>query len=130
MCDDRPMAQDGTGETLDLLPALTEEEYLAEVLRSAPRFGLLTQPCEALLLGALGLAGEAGEVADLVKKYCYHAHLLDRARLIDELGDVLWYLTWLCHSLDTSLVAVMLGNITKLRARYPAGFDPQRSQSR
>jgi NTP pyrophosphatase (non-canonical NTP hydrolase) len=118
------------GEWLDPQPALTEEEYVAEVLHSAPSLRTFTQPEEALLLGALGLCGEAGEVADLVKKYRYHAHQLDRAHLFDELGDVLWSLTWRCHTLDSGLGAVMLANVTRLRARYPQGFDPARSQMR
>ena len=101
------------------------------MLRSAPLSDVLAQPeRDGLLLGALGLAGAAGEVADLVKKHCYHGHPLDQARLLDEMGDVLCSLTWLCHVLDTSLGAVMLGNVTKLRAGSPHGFEPQRSKPR
>lgn len=39
----------------------------------------------------LGLCGEAGEVADIVKKHLGHGHPLDRDKLIEELGDLLWY---------------------------------------
>jgi NTP pyrophosphatase (non-canonical NTP hydrolase) len=40
---------------------------------------------------ALGLVGEAGEVADYLKKVAYHGHVLDKDKLCKELGDALWY---------------------------------------
>ena len=42
------------------------------------------------VMAALGLTGEAGEFADLVKKWYAQGHPLDRARMIEELGDLLW----------------------------------------
>ena len=41
--------------------------------------------------GALGLCGEAGEVADLIKKMFMQGHALDKDEVIEELGDVAWY---------------------------------------
>jgi len=79
---------------------------------------------------ALGLAGEAGEVADLVKKGIFHQQGLDHAKLKKELGDVLWYLSALCDNLGYTLAEVMQTNITKLEARYPDGFSPDRSTFR
>jgi NTP pyrophosphatase (non-canonical NTP hydrolase) len=76
---------------------------------------------------ALGLAGEAGEVADLIKKGIFHQKGLDKENLKKELGDVLWYLTALCSDLGLSLEEVMQHNIKKLKARYPEGYDPQRA---
>ena len=43
---------------------------------------------------------------------------------------MLWYVAALCSVLDIPLSTVMLGNIEKLQARYPAGWDPARSQQR
>ncbi|MCP4908920.1 MAG: nucleoside triphosphate pyrophosphohydrolase family protein, partial [bacterium] len=40
---------------------------------------------------ALGLAGEAGEFADMAKKWLYHGHTLHNEAAAKELGDVLWY---------------------------------------
>jgi NTP pyrophosphatase (non-canonical NTP hydrolase) len=48
----------------------------------------------------LGLVGEAGEVADLIKKIKGHGHPPDRERLIKELGDVLWYVAVLHYALS------------------------------
>jgi NTP pyrophosphatase (non-canonical NTP hydrolase) len=73
---------------------------------------------------ALGLNGEAGEVADLVKKFERHAKPFDRQKMIDELGDVLWYLTVTAAAAGTNLVEVAKANVAKLEARYPNGFMP------
>lgn len=85
---------------------------------------------ERLLLGALGLAGEAGEVADSLKKMLFHGHPLDVSAVCDELGDVMWYVTFLCDTLDFTLEEVMAANVEKRARRYPAGWDPERSINR
>lgn len=78
----------------------------------------------------MGLAGEAGEVCDALKKHLYHGHALSREALTEELGDVLWYVVALANTLDLPLEAIVRTNIAKLQARYPEGFDPLRSQRR
>jgi NTP pyrophosphatase (non-canonical NTP hydrolase) len=74
------------------------------------------------LVFGLGLCGEAGEVAELLKKYHGHGKALDLARLGEELGDVLWYVAAIAsaHGLDLRGIAAL--NVEKLRARYPKGF--------
>lgn len=72
---------------------------------------------------ALGLAGEAGEVVDLLKKHWGHNKPLDRDSLRLELGDVLWYVTALARQFGFTLEEVADANNQKLQARYPAGFD-------
>lgn len=84
----------------------------------------------ALAVAALGLAGETGEVADLIKKFLGHGHNLDRAKLSAELGDVLFYIAWLCSMFDLGLSDVAYENIAKLAARYPDGFSSERSRNR
>lgn len=79
---------------------------------------------------ALGLTGESGEYADLVKKQVYHAHPRDRTKEREELGDILWYLAVAAHSCGLTLSEVARLNLHKLRGRYPAGFDPERSLHR
>ena len=83
-----------------------------------------------LLNGALGLTGEAGEVADMVKKHIFHKHQLDRFELVKELGDVCWYLALICHALNVSLEEVMDLNVKKLKERYPNGFSVEASINR
>jgi NTP pyrophosphatase (non-canonical NTP hydrolase) len=83
-----------------------------------------------LAWNALGLAGEAGEVADTIKKAVFHRHALDRDELIKELGDVLWYVAALCSKLDVPLSEVMERNIEKLKKRYPEGYSSDASKVR
>lgn len=83
-----------------------------------------------LLTCALGLAGEGGEVADLVKKYLFHGHALPQEKLQNELGDVLWYVAIGANALGLTLDDVMARNIAKLKDRYPEGFDSNRSINR
>lgn len=83
-----------------------------------------------ILWGAMGLVGEAGEVAELVKKGIMHQHGLDRQKMLDELGDCLWYIAALCTRLNVSLEIVMQRNVDKLARRYPNGFTPEDSKRR
>lgn len=85
---------------------------------------------DALIVSALGLTGEAGEVADMVKKHVAQGHPLDLERLIDEAGDVAWYLARLCTAIHVSLGEVLQHNVDKLIARYPNGFSSEASINR
>ena len=80
--------------------------------------------------GVFGLNGEAGECIDILKKHSFQGHKLDKEKLLDELGDVLWYIVETAVGIDTTLEEVAQHNIAKLRARYPAGFDTNRSINR
>lgn len=73
---------------------------------------------------ALGLAGEAGEVADLVKKRIYHDVPYEVDKMSKELGDVLWYLSALANEHGLRLADIAQQNVDKLKARYPLGFQP------
>ena len=68
--------------------------------------------------GVLGLAGESGECCDIVKKFKYQGHDLDKNHLKDELGDVLWYLAETASGLGITLEEVALYNLDKLHKRY------------
>jgi len=82
---------------------------------------------EVLINGVMGLCGESGEVIDLVKKHLAQHHELDKEKMIDELGDVAWYLAEVAYVLGVDLEAVLQRNIEKLKKRYPEGFDQERS---
>ena len=84
----------------------------------------------AILNGALGLCGEAGEVADIVKKSIFQGHHLDTEKIADELGDVLWYISLLCDGIGYTMHDVMQKNVLKLQKRYPSGFSEEKSVHR
>ena len=83
-----------------------------------------------LFNGVLGLAGEAGECADLVKKHCFQDARPIHGEMIDELGDVMWYVAETATALGVSLEEVAVRNVEKLKKRYPEGFEAERSLHR
>ena len=101
-------------------------EYTREVHRTCS----IRDQKELFTLTALGIAGEAGEVVDTIKKVLYHSHDLDTSALCKEMGDLLWYIVLLCDTVGLTLDDVMQANVEKLRKRYPDGFDHQRSRMR
>lgn len=106
---------------------MTPDDYVALAMRTIPP----GSSAERMILnGALGLAGEAGEVADYVKKHIFHNHPFDKDSITDELGDILWYIALFCYALDESLESILKKNIAKLVSRYPNGFSSERSINR
>lgn len=80
--------------------------------------------------GLLGLCGEVGELADHYKKYLFQGHEYDREHMKKELGDCLWYVAETACGLGCTLEDIAQMNINKLKARYPDGFDPDKSMHR
>jgi len=105
---------------------LTLNNYQQEAKRTLPSMTLL----EGITNAVLGLSGEAGECADMIKKMRYQGHPLEVRELILELGDVMWYVAAAATALGIKLEDVGQRNIEKLRKRYPNGFDPERSRHR
>ena len=102
-------------------------EYQQLAMRTSNK--VLTQ-YEHLLNGALGLAGEGGEVADQLKKNRFQGHPLDVEHIAKELGDICWYIAETATAIGYDLEHIMQMNIDKLKARYPEGFDSERSLHR
>lgn len=69
----------------------------------------------------MGLTGEAGEIANKVKKIMRDAREIDREDLAKEIGDVLWYVAGLCTVLDLDLDDVAEANLKKLADRKARG---------
>ncbi len=102
------------------------DDYQKQALRTATGISKY----DALLHAALGLAGEVGEVIDLIKKFKYQGHNLEYYKVIEELGDIMWYCSLMAYSINVDLSEVADRNIMKLSTRYPNGFDPKRSINR
>ena len=80
--------------------------------------------------GLFGLAGEVGELHDHYKKHLFQMHDLDKEHLKRELGDVLWYVAEMACGLECTLAEIAQMNIDKLKARYPDGFEADKSLHR
>lgn len=85
---------------------------------------------QRLVQGLMGLAGEAGEAIDILKKHMFQGHELDKEHIAEELGDVAWYLAVSADAIGYSLSDIFSKNIEKLEQRYPNGFEPKRSVNR
>ena len=107
---------------------MTINEYQTAALRTAQTDKLLA--IDLLLNSALGLCGESGEVADLVKKHRFQGHDLDFEHIAKELGDIAWYLAVGAYSIGYDLETILQMNVYKLKARYPDGFSADRSLHR
>lgn len=99
----------------------TFESYQNEVRRTMAGH---SEPEDVqLAIFTLGLAGESGEVADLVKKWIGHGKPRDFVALQKELGDILWYIGAVADKCGLNLESIAKTNIDKLDARYPNGFN-------
>lgn len=74
----------------------------------------------SVIYPALGLAAEAGEVANKVKKIMRDGKL-DREGIADEIGDCLWYIAALCRDLNIDMETVAYDNLEKLHSRQKRG---------
>ncbi len=73
--------------------------------------------------GAMGVSEEAGEILGMVKKLLWYGKKLDESLMLEEMGDLLHYLTMLCNERDWTLEDLMETNAAKLKIRYPNGYN-------
>ena len=87
-----------------------------------------------LLTGAIGIASEGGEYAEIVKKCIFQGKPMDdetKFHIKRELGDIIWYWINSCRALDLDPNEVIAENVNKLKSRYPGGeFDVHYSENR
>lgn len=83
-----------------------------------------TKECDLIHM-TLGIAGEAGELLDAVKKNTMYGKALDYDNLIEELGDLEFYMEGMRQILNISREAVLATNIAKLRKRYGKSYSDQ-----
>lgn len=89
--------------------------------QSMARDFAIYKPAHAVIYPALGLAGEAGEVAEKVKKHLRDGKALDVSGVAKELGDVLWYIANLASDMGVTLQEIADLNIDKLLSRQDRG---------
>ena len=92
---------------------------LNDYQRAAAKTAIYKQE-HAVIYPALGLAAEAGEVANKVKKIMRDG-TFDREAIADEVGDCLWYIAALCRDLNVDLKDLADANLKKLYGRKERG---------
>lgn len=102
---------------------MNPNEYQEFTRSTAVYGGADTTKLESLMYLALGLNGEAGEVAEVVKKAFRDGYELEvlRERIMQEGGDVLWYLARLADVLDIPMTSLFSANMLKLQSRKDRG---------
>ena len=93
-----------------------QEEALRSMRSDLPYEAICSNMC-------MGLAGETGETVDIFKKHIYQGKDLDINDVIEEIGDILWYIANLCNVNKITMKECMESNVEKLRKRYPNGFS-------
>ena len=76
-----------------------------------------------LLHFAVGVAGEAGELLDAVKKHVIYGKPLDEDNVIEELGDILFYMTAMLNTIGLTHDDIRWSNRAKLDKRYRGGYS-------
>ena len=80
-----------------------------------------------LMHAAMGMVTESGEFIDALKKLVIYGKTLDRTNLVEELGDLQWYIALACRALGVSFEEVFERNISKLRRRFPDKFTSEQA---
>lgn len=83
-----------------------------------------------LLHAAMGAATEAGEFVDAIKKHIFYGKKLDKTNLVEELGDLFWYIGIASDVLGISFEEIMTINHNKLFTRYQKGFSEKEANNR
>lgn len=117
----------GKAREVKMREKMNEDEYQQAAMRTAPWFPQDIYSDSLMINGVMGLAGESGECVDMVKKYLFQGHDLDKEHLAKELGDVAWYLAITARAIGYDLSTVLQMNVEKLKKRYPDGFTPENS---
>ena len=82
------------------------------------------------LHAAIGISTEAGELVDAFKKAFFYGKDLDRVNVLEEVGDLMWYVALLLDSMGEDFEKILQTVISKLQARYPEKFDATLAEKR
>ena len=115
---------------------MKSEKYSRECLRTASgdtaKIGsrVSHRDMQSLLHASLGMLTESAEFADGIKKHVFYGKSIDRINLIEELGDLSWYMSLAIEELGTTWEEVWEINIAKLQKRYPGKFTEKLANNR
>lgn len=74
---------------------------------------------------ALGVTSEAGEIATAVKAYNIYGKPLDKANIVEECGDLLWFVALMLDTVGVTMDEAAAMNIGKLQKRYPEKYSDE-----
>ena len=103
--------------------------YPEDKLKKLKKLKPTPSQCE-LLHAAIGIAGEAGELLDAVRKHVFDGQPLDRDNVIEELGDLEFYMMAAMMNVGVLRPHLQELNMAKLSKRYESGYSDQQAQER
>ena len=110
----------------------TFKQLAADLSKPGDEIATLMTAQEAHLLHmAVGVSGEAGELLDAVKKSVVYKKPLDRENVVEELGDLRFYMAGLMNALSISEQEILYATNKKLAKRYASGsYSNEQAQER
>jgi len=88
------------------------------------------QALSRVIHGALGVCTETGELQDIFKKFLIYGKPIDRTNVLEEIGDVLWYVNLVLDAYGFTWSEAFERNIAKLSARFPQKFSQNAALNR
>ena len=109
---------------------MNPNEYQKEAQRTAlfkyPQFDSALGAAQQNIIHAhFGMSTETGEIGDAIKTHFIYGQDLDRSNIVEECGDLMWYIALMLTACGYSMEECMRSNIYKLKLRYPEKFTEQ-----
>lgn len=103
------------------------EEYVAWTENTCAK---LDTPLTDIVHMLFGMNTEVGELTDIFKKFIAYGKEVDAVNVVEELGDIMYYVASFCRIYGVPLSEVLARNIAKLETRYPEKFDEEHANNR
>lgn len=107
-----------------------QESKVTDLANIDPAFVRIDRDMTRMLHGAIGAVTESGELIDALKKTIYYGKPLDKVNIVEEVGDIMWYLALILRELDMTFEDAAQININKLRSRFGEKFSEFDAQNR
>lgn len=101
---------------------MNDKEYTVAAKRTLSLEYNIDEVGDVVLHSVLGVSSEAGELLDPIKKALFYGRPIDKVNLVEEIGDIMWYLAILADEIGVSLEDAKRINIAKLKKRYGDKF--------
>jgi len=110
---------------------MNHQELVANLAKQGIDIVAELKPEQAFVLHmAVGISGESGELLDAIKKWAIYQKPLDVDNVIEELGDLEFYLEGIRQKLGLDRNKILERNIEKLRRRYGNKYSNEAAQAR
>jgi NTP pyrophosphatase (non-canonical NTP hydrolase) len=109
----------------------THREFVRKLCKAGSVIAeeLTPEDCHRLHM-AIGISGEAGELLDAVKKATIYRKQLDIANIVEECGDLLFYIAGMLDSIGVDIESAIAANTSKLSIRYGKAYSDESAIAR